>query len=134
MGCKGMAEKSLEELLLETEQKILNKDFYKRFILTYEDEDYEFYVKPISQKSFMKLYTQYGQKNIMELNEKLLHECLVHADGTSYNEKLIGILLDQMPAGFSADVAKCVYEVSGLETNMASSEELERFLKETLEL
>ena len=40
-----MAEKSLEDLLLETEQRILNKDFYKRFILTYEDEDYEFYVK-----------------------------------------------------------------------------------------
>ena len=129
-----MAEKSIEDLLLETEQRILNKDFYKRFILTYEDEDYEFYVKPISQKKFMKLYTQYGQKDLMGMNEKLLYECLVHEDGTPYKKKLIEILIDEMPAGFTADVAKCVYEVSGLETNMASSEELERFLKEALEL
>ena len=129
-----MAEKSLEDLLVETEQKILNKDFYKRFILTYEDEDYEFYVQPISQKKFMKLYTQYGQKDLMGMNEKLIHECLVHADGTPYDQKLINILINRMPAGFTADVAKCIYEVSGLDTNMASSEELERFLKEALEL
>ena len=129
-----MAEKSLEDLLLETEQKIINKDFYKRFILTYEDEDYEFFVKPISQRKFMNLYTQYGQKDLMKLNEQLIHECLVHADGTQYRKELIEILIDEMPAGFTGDVAKCIYEVSGLDTNMASSEELERFLKETLKL
>ena len=129
-----MAEKSLEELLLETEQKILNKDFYKRFILTYEDEDYEFFVKPISQRKFMKLYTQYGQKDLMKMNEQLIYECLVLADGTQYRKELIEILIDEMPAGFTGDVAKCIYEVSGLDTNMASSEELERFLKETLKL
>ncbi len=129
-----MAEKSLEDLLLETEQKILNKDFYKRFILTYEDEDYEFYVQPISQRKLMKLYTQYGQKDLMKMNEKLIHECLVHEDRTPYDQKLINILINRMPAGFTADVAKCVYEVSGLDTNMASSEELERFLKEALKL
>ena len=60
-----MAEKSLEDLLLETEQRILNKDFYKRFILTYEDEDYEFYVKPISQKKFMKLCTDRDRKSVV---------------------------------------------------------------------
>ena len=129
-----MAEKSLEELLLETEQRILNKDFYKRYILTYEDEDYEFYVKPISQKGFMKLYTQYGQKDVMEMNERLLYECLVHEDGTKYKKELIEILVDQMPAGFSADVAKCVYEVSGIEVDKAASEALERFLEDTSQL
>ena len=129
-----MAEKSLEDLLLETEQKILNKDFYKRFILTYEDEDYEFFVKPISQRKFMKLYTEYGQKDLMKMNEQLIYECLVLADGTQYRKELIEILIDEMPAGFTGDVAKCIYEVSGLDTNMASSEELERFLKEALKL
>ena len=129
-----MAENSLEDLLLETEQRILNKDFYKRFILTYEDEDYEFYIQPISQKQLVKLYTQYGQKDVMKLYEGLLHECLVHEDGTPYNQKLINILLYRMPAGFSSDVAKCVYEVSGIEVDKASSEALERFLEGTLEL
>lgn len=126
-----MAEKSLEELLVETEQRILNKDFYKRFILTYEDEDYYFYVKPISQRRFMKLYTQYGQKDIMEMNERILYECLVNDDGTPYKKEHIDILVDVMPAGFTADVAKCVYEVSGIETDKATSEALERFLENT---
>ena len=129
-----MAEKSLEDLLVETEQRILNKDFYKRFILTYEGEDYEFYVKPISQRGFMKIYTEYGQKDIIGMNERLLCECLVHADGTQYKEELLEILIDKMPAGFATDVAKCVYEVSGIDTGKTSSEELERFLAETSEL
>ena len=128
-----MAEKSLEDLLVETEQRILNNEFYKKFILTYEDEDYYFYVRPISQKSFMRLYTQY-QKDVMSLNEALVYECLVLEDGTPYKKELIKILIDEMPAGFSADVAKCVYEVSGIEMNQTSSEELERFLKESFKL
>ena len=126
-----MANKSLEDLLLETEQRILNNDFYKRFVITYEEEDYEFYVKPISQRAFMQLYTRYGKKDVMKLNEKLVAECLVHEDGTKYDPKLIDILIDKMPAGFSTDIAKFVYEVSGIETDKASAEEAERFLEET---
>lgn len=72
-----MAEKSLEDLLVETEQRILNNEFYKRFIITYEGEDYEFYVKPISQRTFMKLYTEFGQKDIMKMNDELIYQCLV---------------------------------------------------------
>ena len=129
-----MAEKSLEDLLLETEQRILNNEFYKKYTLTYEDEDYSFYVKPISQRTFMKLFTEYGKNDLMGLNERLLYLCLVHSDGTPYKEKMIDLLLDEMPAGFSSDVAKCVYEVSGIETDKFSSEELERFLEGTFEL
>ena len=123
-----MAEKSLEELLLETEQRILNKDFYKKFIVTYEDEDYSFYVKPISQKSFMKLLNKYGN-DIAKINEELVYKCLVYADGTPYKKELIDILLDEMPAGFSTDISKCIYEVSGIETDKESQEMLERFLE-----
>ena len=123
-----MAEKSLEELLLETEQRILNKDFYKKFIVTYEDEDYSFYVKPITQRSFMKLLNKYGN-DIAKINEKLVYKCLVYADGTPYKKELIDILLDEMPAGFSTDISKCIYEVSGIETDKESQEMLERFLE-----
>ena len=79
----------------------------------------------------MKLYTEYYQKDLMKMNEQLIHECLVHADGTQYKKELIEILMDKMPAGFATDVAKCVYEVSGINTDKASSEELERFLEKT---
>lgn len=129
-----MAEKSLEDLLVETEQRILNNDFYKRFIITYEGEDYEFYVKPISQRTFMKLYTEFGQKDIMKMNDELIYRCLVKEDGTSYPKNKIDILLDNIPAGVTTDIIKCIYEVSGIQTDKASSEQIERFLEETVEL
>lgn len=129
-----MAEKSLEDLLVETEQRILNNEFYKRFIITYEGEDYEFYVKPISQRTFMKLYTEFGQKDIMKMNDELIYQCLVKEDGTSYPRDKIDILLDNIPAGVTTDIIKCIYEVSGIQTDNASSEQIERFLEETVEL
>lgn len=129
-----MAEKSLEDLLVETEQRILNNDFYKRFIITYEGEDYEFYVKPISQRTFLKLYTEFGQKDIMKMNDELIYQCLVKEDGTSYPRDKIDILLDNIPAGVTTDIIKCIYEVSGIQTDNASSEQIERFLEETVEL
>jgi len=129
-----MAEKSLEDLLVETEQRILNNDFYKRFIITYEGEDYEFYVKPISQRTFMKLYTEFGQKDIMKMNDELIMRCLVKKDGSNYKKELIDILLDNIPAGVTTDIVKHIYEVSGIETDKASSEQIERFLKGTVEL
>ena len=129
-----MAEKSLEELLVETEQRILNNEFYKRYIISYEDTDYSFYVKPISQRTFMKLYAQYGQKDIMKMNDELIYQCLVKEDGTSYPKDKIDILLDNIPAGVTTDIIKCIYEVSGIQTDKASSEQIERFLEGTVEL
>lgn len=129
-----MAEKSLEELLLETEQRILNNEFYKRYIISYEDTDYSFYVKPISQRTLMKLYAQYGQKDIMKMNDELIYQCLVKKDGTSYPKDKIDILLDNIPAGVTSDIIKCIYEVSGIQTDKASSEQIERFLEGILEL
>lgn len=132
-GC-FMAEKSLEELLVETEQRILNNDFYKRFIISYEDEEYSFYIKPISQRTFMKLYTQYGKKDIMKLNDELIYNCLVKEDGQNYKKELIEILLDNVPAGVTTDIVRHIYEVSGIQTDKASSEQIERFLEGTVEL
>ena len=129
-----MAEKSLEELLLETEQRILNNEFYKKYIISYEDTDYSFYVKPISQRTFMKLYAQYGQKDIMKMNDELIYQCLVKEYGTSYPKDKIDILLDNIPAGVTTDIIKCIYEVSGIQTDKASSEQIERFLEGTVEL
>ena len=129
-----MAEKSLEDLLVETEQRILNNEFYKKYIISYEDTDYSFYVKPISQRTFMKLYTQYGQKDIMKMNDELIYQCLVKEDGASYPKAKIDILLDNIPAGVTTDIIKCIYEVSGIQTDKVSSEQIERFLEGTVEL
>ena len=44
--------KSLDELLVETEQKILNNEFHKVFTQSYDGEDYDFILTPICQKKF----------------------------------------------------------------------------------
>ena len=82
----------------------------------------------------MKLYTQYGQNDIMNLNWELIYKCLVKEDGTSYPKEKIDILLDNIPAGVTTDIIKCIYEVSGIETDNVSSEEIERFLEKTSQL
>ena len=46
----------------------------------------------------------------------------------------IDILLDNIPAGVTTDIIKCIYEVSGIQTDKASSEQIERFLEGTVEL
>ena len=130
-----MAERSLEELLVETEQRILNNDFYKSFIVSYEGEDYKFHLRPVSQKKFMQLYTQFGQKDLLGMNEQLIYECLVHEDGTHYKKELVKILIDEMPAGFTTDIAKHIYEVSGIPTSTEeSTDKLQSFLDGTSEL
>ena len=129
-----MAEKSLEDLLLETEQKILNNEFYKRYIVTYDDEDYEFYIKPLNQGEFIKLYIKYGKSDILELSKHMVYACIIHGDGTPYKEELINILFDIMPAGVATEVLMSVYEMSGIETPDMPLEDLQRFLEGAFEL
>lgn len=129
-----MAEKSLEDLLLETEQRILNNEFYKRYIITYDDEDYEFYIKPLNQGEFIKLYIKYGKSDILELCKRMVYMCIIHGDGTPYKEELIDILFNIMPAGVATEVLKSVYEMSGIETPDMPLDDLQRFLEGAFEL
>ena len=70
----------------------------------------------------------------MKMNDELIYQCLVKEDGTSYPKKKIDILLDNIPAGVTTDIIKCIYEVSGIQTDNASSEQIQRFLEGTVEL
>ena len=63
-----MANKSLEELLAETEQKIMNNEFKKTFTLTYDGEDYDFILQPLSQSDFLSIYT-IEKDNALKINE-----------------------------------------------------------------
>lgn len=122
--------KSLEELLAETEQKIMNNEFQKQFTLTYDGEDYDFILKPLSQNDFLSIY-QRNQGNIAKLNEAIIKKCLITEQGEPYPAKLVKILIDKMPAGFASDVTKRVYEISGIQTTPEDLEEAKSFLNQT---
>ena len=128
-----MANKSLEELLLETEQKIMNNEFRKTFTLTYEGEDYDFILQPLSQSDFMEVYTK-SQGDVVELNEGIVKKCLINEDGEPYPENLVKVLIDKMPAGFTKDVTERVYELSGIETTQEDIEKAKSFLEQGIEL
>lgn len=121
---------TLEELLLETEQKILNKDFYKQCTLTYDDKEYDFFIKPIGQTELIKLqnkHTHKGKIDISKLNEDVTSKCIVHKDGTLYDRKLITILCNSLPAGFSNDISALVYKISGIEPTEEDMEKAKNF-------
>ena len=120
--------KSLEELLVETEQKILNNEFHKVFTLSYDGEDYDFILKPISQKTFLNIYER-TQNDIESLYRQIIEECLIDNEGNKYPSNLIDILLNEMPAGFAVDVTKKVYEISGIETDEKALDEARSFLE-----
>ena len=128
-----MANKSLEELLLETEQKIMNNEFRKTFTLTYDGEDYDFILQPLSQSDFMEIYTK-SQGDVVELNEGIVKKCLINEDGEPYPENLVKVLIDKMPAGFTKDVTERVYELSGIETTQEDIEKAKSFLEQGIKL
>ena len=120
--------KSLDELLVETEQKILNNEFHKVFTLSYDGEDYDFILKPISQKKFLNIYER-TQNDIESMNRQIIEECLIDSEGNNYPSNLIDVLLNEMPAGFAVDVTKKVYEICGIETDEKALDEARSFLE-----
>lgn len=123
-----MANKSLEVLLAETEQKIMNNEFKKTFTLTYEGEDYDFILQPLSQSDFMQIYTQ-AKNDVVKLNELIVRKCLINEKGEPYSDNRIEILMAHMPAGFTKDVTERVYEISGIEATPEDMEKAKSFLE-----
>lgn len=128
-----MSNKSLEELLAETEQKIMNNEFKKTFTLTYDGEDYDFILKPLSQSDFISIYSS-AQGNLVKLYEGIVKKCLINEDEEPYPENLVKVLLDKMPAGFTKDVTERVYELSGIETTQEELDKAVSFLAKGAEL
>lgn len=128
-----MSNKSLEELLAETEQKIMNNEFRKTFTLTYDGEDYDFILQPLSQSDFLTLYSK-SKRNVVKLNEEIVRKCLINDDGEHYPKNLVNVLINRMPAGFTKDVTAAVYEISGIETSEEDIEKAVSFLETGAEL
>ena len=128
-----MANKSLEELLAETQEKIMNNEFRKTFTLTYDGEDYDFILQPLSQSVFMGIYSK-SKGNVVEMNEEIVKRCLINEEGEPYPESLVKVLINSMPAGFTNDVTEKVYEISGIETNADDLEKAKNFLEQNIEL
>lgn len=105
-------ELDLEDLVAETEQKILNNEYFEDCEVVYKDLLVKVRIRPISQAKFVELTKNKKALESAEFNSLLLKECIIN----KYDNK--PFTLDQINRLFTGGLAtvltmKCV-EVSGI--------------------
>ena len=103
----------LEDLIAETEQKILNNEFYEDTSIEYKDAIINVRIKPISQAKFVQLTKNVNQTEGAEFASHILQECILNKhDNKQFTLKQINELFT---GGLATKLAfKCI-EVSGLD-------------------
>ena len=102
----------LDELIAETEQKILNNEFYEDTSIEYKDAIIKVRIKPISQAKFVQLTKNANNTQGAEFASQILHECILNkANNKQFTLKQINEIFT---GGLATQLTfKCI-EVSGL--------------------
>lgn len=122
---KDKKELDLEELISQTEQKILNNEYYEDVEVTYKNAIIKVRIRPISQAKFVELSKNKKALQTAEFNTLLIHECVLN----KYDNKPFTI--DQINRLFTGGLAtalsmKCI-EVSGISIDQSQFENLSNF-------
>ena len=122
---KDKKELDLEELISQTEQKILNNEYYEDVEVSYKDAIIKVRIRPISQAKFVELSRNKKALQTAEFNTLLIHECVLN----KYDNKPFTI--DQINRLFTGGLAtalsmKCI-EVSGISIDQSQFENLSNF-------
>ena len=122
---KDKKELDLEELISQTEQKILNNEYYEDVEVSYKDAIIKVRIRPISQAKFVELTKNKKALQTAEFNTLLIHECVLN----KYDNKPFTI--DQINRLFTGGLAtalsmKCI-EVSGITIDQSQFEKLSNF-------
>lgn len=118
-------EMDLEDLIAQTEQKILNNEYYEDVDVYYKDGVIHTRIRPISQARFIELSKNKKALENAEFNTLLIHECVLN----KYDNKPFSI--EQINKLFSGGLAaaitlKCI-EVSGISLNQNQLNQLVNF-------
>lgn len=105
-------ELDLEELVAQTEQKILNNEYYEDCEVEYRDYLVKVRIRPISQAKFVEISKNKRALESAEFNSLLLKECIIN----KHDNK--PFTLEQINKLFTGGLAtvltlKCI-EVSGI--------------------
>lgn len=122
---KQQKEISLEDLIAETEQKILNNEYYEDVDVEYKGGIIHVRIRPISQAKFVELSKNKKALESAEFNTLLIHECVLN----KHDNKPFTI--DQINKLFTGGLAtaltlKCV-EVSGISLDSQQFNKLKNF-------
>ena len=115
----------LEDLIAETEQKILNNEYYEDCEVEYKDAIIKVRIQPISQAKIVALSKDKRALDNAEFNSKILQECIINKHD---NKRFT---LDQINKLFTGGLAvtltlKCL-EVSGITLDKNQFNKLQNF-------
>ena len=115
----------LEDLIAETEQKILNNEYYEDTDVEYKGGVLHVRIRPISQARFVELTKNKRALETAEFNTLMIHECVLNKHN---NEPFT---IEQINKFFTGGLAtaltlKCL-EVSGISLDAKQFQKLKDF-------
>lgn len=120
-----MKELDLEELVAQTEQKILNDEYFEDCEVEYRDYLVKVRIRPISQAKFVEISKNKRALESAEFNSLLLKECIIN----KHDNK--PFTLEQINKLFTGGLAtvltmKCI-EVSGIALDQSQLNNMRNF-------
>lgn len=118
-------ELDLEELVAQTEQKILNDEYFEDCEVEYRDYLVKVRIRPISQAKFVEISKNKRALESAEFNSLLLEECIIN----KHDNK--PFTLEQINKLFTGGLAtvltlKCI-EVSGISLDQSQLNNMRNF-------
>lgn len=115
----------LEDLILQTEQKITNNEYYEDVTIHYRDLNVHVRIKPISQAKFTQIVEKTQNKSDAQINTLLIQECVINKKDNSH------FTIEQIETLFTGGLAsalalKCS-DISGITSVASEYQEMKNF-------
>lgn len=116
---------NLEDLIAETEQKILNNEYYEDVDIEYKNAIVHIRIRPISQARFVEITKNQSKVQTAEFNTIIIKECVLNKfDNKPFTIEQINQLFTGGLAGIIA--VKCL-EVSGISANNKELQKIKNY-------
>ena len=103
----------LEDLIAETEQKILNNEYFEDVDVEYRGGIIHVRIRPISQNKFAEISKNKRALESAEFNSLILHECVLNKhDNKPFTMKQIN---DLFTGGLATKLAYKCLDISGID-------------------
>lgn len=115
----------LEDLIAETEQKIINDEYYEDCQVEYRDALVNVRIQPITQAELTKLTNNRGEIQGVEFYSEVLQRCILNKhDNTQFTLEQINTLFT---GGLAITLALKCLEISGITFNKGQFKKLRNF-------
>lgn len=114
----------LEDLIKETEDKILNNNYYEDTIVEYKGKNIGVRIRPMSQVKFTQITRDRKILETAEFNTRVLQECIINKyDNKPFTRKQIEELFT---GGLATVLTLKSLEVSGLDLDANGVDKLKK--------